>query len=290
MARATENGTPIALCADDYAFAPGIDEGLLALAVRGRITALSCMTASPHWPQAGPRLAPLYDKLDIGLHFTLTQLAPLGAMPALAPGGKLPGMGALYLRALAGRIDAKEIEQELTRQLDAFAKVTGRAPDFLDSHHHVHQLPGVRDAVARIWQARGERGWVRNTASGRKAASAPIRSAALAWFGRAAKQAWDAAGIATNSDFAGVRSFRERQSFGALMRGWLTGAQPGLLVMCHPGYPDEELARIDHVTTTRADELAYLSSEEFSGDLAAAGCRLARLSSLAAPRSRAAAG
>lgn len=47
---------PVALCADDFALAPGVDRGILALADAGRITALSCMAVSrqpPHWPQSG---------------------------------------------------------------------------------------------------------------------------------------------------------------------------------------------------------------------------------------------
>ena len=51
--------------------------------------------------------------------------------------------------------------------------------------------------------------------------------------------------------------------------------------MCHPGRPDAELAEIDTVTESRADELAYLSGPEFPADLAAAGCRLVRMSVVA---------
>jgi hypothetical protein len=65
------------------------------------------------------------------------------------------------------------------------------------------------------------------------------------------------------------------------MRAYLNGAQPGLLVMCHPGRPDDELGKIDHVVASRADELAYLSSAEFPADLVAAGCEVARLNAAA---------
>jgi predicted glycoside hydrolase/deacetylase ChbG (UPF0249 family) len=277
---------PIALCADDFAFARGVDDGILALAERGRITAFSCMTASPRWRAAAARLAPLLGKLDIGLHFTLTQLAPVGPMPKLAPDGKFPTMGQLYLRAARGGVDAGEIEAELLRQIDAFAEATGRQPDFLDGHHHVHQLPGVRAAVARAWRARVPRGPVRNTASTvshilRRNVAIPS-AVTLALLGRSAQRVWLGAGLATNADFAGVRSFKERAPFRELMRGYLSAVAPGLLIMCHPGTPDDELARIDSVTAPRADELAYLSGEQFPADLAAAGCRLERFSSLAA--------
>jgi predicted glycoside hydrolase/deacetylase ChbG (UPF0249 family) len=273
---------PVALCADDYALAPGVDEGILSLAGRGRITALSCMTASARWPHAAARLKPLFGRVDVGLHFTLTQLRSLGPMPQLAPDGRFPGMGRVYAQAMLRAIDRTEIEAELDRQLAAFVKTTGREPDFLDGHHHVHQLPVVRDAVARQWGKRP--GWIRNTATGlgsivSRGVAVP-RAAVIASFGRAARQAWRSAGIATNADFAGVRNFGDRSSFGTLMRAFLKGARPGLLVMCHPGRPDAELAAIDYALQSRADELAYLSGPDFPADLAAAGCQLVRLSEL----------
>jgi chitin disaccharide deacetylase len=276
---------PIALCADDYAIAPGVDEAIVELASSERITAFSCMTASPRWKKAAERINPLFGKIDIGLHFTLTQLAPIGPMPQLAPDGRFPSMRRLYAQAFFRRVDLTEIEAEFRRQIDAFTGATGRVPDFIDGHHHVHELPGIRDVVARVW-GRRER-WIRNTATG--AASilgrgvVPLRAAALASIGGAARRTWQRAGIATNAHFSGVRSFAE-PSFGALMRKYLSGARAGLLIMCHPGQPDAELAAIDTVTESRADEFAYLSGPEFPADLAAAGCRLARLSVITTPQ------
>ena len=273
----------VTLCADDYALAPGVDEGILQLAAQGRITALSCMSAAPRWPQAAAALRPFFGRVEIGLHFTLTQLAPLGPMPRLAPDGRFPGMGRLYVRAATGAIDADEIEAELARQLRAFVEATGREPDFLDGHHHVHQLPGLRGIVARQWNKRP--GWIRNTATSAGSivsrGVAMPRAAVLALYGRAARRSWQAAGLATNADFSGVRNFDEREPYRALMQRFLRGARPGLLIMCHPGRADETLARIDKVRAPREGELAYLSGPDFPADLAAAGCRLARLS---APR------
>jgi predicted glycoside hydrolase/deacetylase ChbG (UPF0249 family) len=275
--------TPVALCADDYALSPGIDEGILALAEAKRISAFSCMTASARWPEAAAALKPFFDKIDIGLHFTLTQLRPLGPMARLAPDGAFPPMGWLYAQAALRAFDKDEIAQELDRQLSAFKAATGREPDFLDGHHHEHQLPVVRDAVAQVWTKRP--GWIRNTATPLarvfSRGIAKPRAAVLAAYGRAARRAWITAGIKSNADFAGVRNFTEREPYGVLMRAYLKGARPGLLIMCHPGRLDDELGRIDHVTESRADELAYLSGTEFPADLAAAGCELARLSEIA---------
>jgi predicted glycoside hydrolase/deacetylase ChbG (UPF0249 family) len=145
----------------------------------------------------------------------------------------------------------------------------------------VHQLPGIRDVVARVWGNR--KGWIRNTATGTASVFgrgvAPLRATVLAAIGAGARRTWQRAGIPTNADFAGVRSFRE-PSFGALMRMYLSRARPGLLIMCHPGKPDAELAQLDTVTESRVEELAYLSGPDFPADLAAAGCRLVRLSAM----------
>jgi predicted glycoside hydrolase/deacetylase ChbG (UPF0249 family) len=192
-------------------------------------------------------------------------------------------MGKLYRTALLGRLDVKETVAEIGRQLDAFTAATGREPDFLDGHHHVHQLPVVRTIVAEIWRGRGLRGWIRNTAANpaqilARGVAVP-RASVLAIFGEAARRTWKEAGIATNADFSGVRNFDEPPPFGTLMRRYLRNAAPGLLVMCHPGKPDDELGKIDFVTAPRAEELRYLSSDEFPADLAAAGCALVRLSS-----------
>jgi len=282
------SGVPVALCADDYAISPGVDDGILALAETGRITAFSCMTASPRWPAAAGRMKPLSGTVDVGLHFVLTQLSPLGPMPSLAPDGRFPQLGTLSTQAVMRRLAPGEIEAELGRQIDAFAEAAGRLPDFLDGHHHVHELPGVRDVVARAWKARVPAGWIRNTATAparifSRGVAMP-RAALIAAFGWAAKRAWRAAGIPTNADFSGVRNFDERQPYRALMQRFLRNAEPGLLIMCHPGKPetDDTLASIDSVTGARVDEYGYLSGADFSADLEAAGCRLVRLSSFAA--------
>lgn len=286
MSKSDTPPVPIALCADDYAISPGVDDGILGLAERGRITAFSCLAVSPRWALAAERMDSLFGRIDIGLHFALTQFSPLAPVPRLAPDGRLPTVGSLYRRALLRQLDLDEVEAELNGQIEAFIAAAGRAPDFLDGHHHVHQLPGVREVVARVWTTRVSAGWVRNTATSSSrmfARSIAVpRAALLAAFGRAARRTWSAAGIATNADFAGVRSFDERQPYRDLMQRYMRRATAGLLIMCHPGHADETLALLDSVTSARESELAYLSSEQFSTDLEAAGCRLVRLSSLGA--------
>jgi hypothetical protein len=55
---------------------------------------------------------------------------------------------------------------------------------------------------------------------------------------------------------------------------WGRVARGAGLVMCHPGFADAELQRLDPLTTLREKEYAYLASDEFSGMLATHGVAL----------------
>ena len=46
----------IALCADDFALHPAVDDAVLRLARQGRLGATSCMTTSPRWAESARAL------------------------------------------------------------------------------------------------------------------------------------------------------------------------------------------------------------------------------------------
>ena len=72
----------IVLCADDYALHPLIDQAVIQLASKERLSATSCMTTAPGWAGAAPALVPLRPQLAVGLHFNLTE-SHGGVYPAL---------------------------------------------------------------------------------------------------------------------------------------------------------------------------------------------------------------
>ena len=92
--------TPFILCADDYGFSPGVSSAIRDLIDRGRLSATSCMTMSPFWPDHASWLKPYADQVDVGLHLTLTDHRPLGPMPRTAPAGRLPPLPVLMRKAL----------------------------------------------------------------------------------------------------------------------------------------------------------------------------------------------
>lgn len=272
----------ITLCADDYGFAPGVSAAILELIRQGRLQATGCMTGSPHWPEAAPLLRLLDGKADMGVHLTLTDQTPLGAMPDLAPDGKLPSLPALLKRAVTRRLDRAEIAAELERQIDSFEAHYGRPPDFLDGHHHVHQLPVIGEVVLELWRRRlGGRGWVRSCVEPFPAILRrgvdPFRASVIAALGLGFRRRLKRLGVPHNTSFRGVYDFSGRVPFGRLFERFTAAPGPRALVMVHPGFVDAALVAADSLTHQREVEFAFLASDACALSLADRGISLRRL-------------
>jgi len=272
----TEGRKKLVVCADDYAFTPGVSRAIRELIAGGRISATSVMTVCPYWHEEGLALAAVAGQADIGLHLTLTDQAPLGAMPGLAPSGRLPSIDAMVRASLLSRLPVAEIEAEIERQLEAFVAVWKRPPSHVDGHHHVHQLPGVRSALLRVLgRQNGPRPYLRSCHEPLsrivRRGVAQRKAALISALGMGFARQASAAGFATNDGFSGVYQFaggdhRLDELFARLVRD--LGPRP--LAMCHPGYSDTTLARLDSLTTERDAELAFLAGEGWVKVLAAA--------------------
>jgi predicted glycoside hydrolase/deacetylase ChbG (UPF0249 family) len=272
----------VTLCADDYGLAPGVSRAIRELIAMGRLHATGCMAGSKFWPAEAAALKELQGHADIGIHLTLTQQRPLGAMPGLAPDGRLPEVGALIKRALARRLDGPEVAAELERQFDSFEAAFGRPPDFIDGHHHVHQLPVVRDAVLELWRRRmGGRGWIRCCWEPPAAVVARgidvARALVISELGRGLRRRLVAQGVPHNRSFRGVYDLTDRIPYDRLLRAFTDRPPPATLVMCHPGVVDDALRAADSLTDRREAEYRTLDSEACGREFAARGIRLARL-------------
>jgi predicted glycoside hydrolase/deacetylase ChbG (UPF0249 family) len=265
-----DEGTAVVLCADDYGLSEGVSRGILELLESSRVSATSAMTNAPAWGSSAAALRRFAGRAGVGMHLNLTAGAPLGPMPALAPGGALPRLRPLTMRALTGTLPTAEIEDEIARQLDAFEQAVGRRPDFVDGHQHVHALPGIRRALLRVLSSRSPAPefWIRDPSdriaaiverrlAGRKATAV---KALCSGFRDAARQA----GFATNVGFSGFSPFDPKLPADALFDRAFRNLGPRPVVMAHPGYVDEALRALDEVVATRPDELSYLASDRFA--------------------------
>ena len=263
---------PVILNADDFAMTRGISDGIVALAEAGRLSATSAMVNMPHWPDAAGRALALRDRLALGLHLNLTFGAPLGDMPKLAPGNTLPSPETVVGRAVSRAIDGAEVAGEIERQIDRFEAVAGVPPDFIDGHHHVHALPGIRAALITVLKRQFPSGGplIRDPADrvaaifGRGLVAGKALTASMLAFGF--RQRVEAEGFATNRGFSGY------STFGALpyareFDAFLIRPGPRPMIMCHPGLPDDELGAANSIAVRRPEEHAYLSARPDLPDL-----------------------
>ncbi|HET8729555.1 MAG TPA: ChbG/HpnK family deacetylase [Moraxellaceae bacterium] len=245
----------LCICADDYAMDAAIDAACLELLAAGRLSSVSCMTRSPRWPEAAAALRQ-QEGVEAGLHFDLTHPWPGVRVP--------PSVGVLLLRSFLGAIDREAVLRELQGQLDAFEAAMGRAPDFVDGHQHVHELPLIRDVVvaelSRRYGVAARRPWVRSTQS-----SHPGRGF-KGWLlhrlgGSAFRARVAAAGLTHNADFIGVYDFDlDQETFLNQLGQWLATCHDDAVLMCHPA-----AGRVtdDVIATAREAEFTVLRGDAF---------------------------
>lgn len=266
--------TRIVVCADDYAFTPGVSRGIRELIAARRISATSVMTGSECWPSEAAALKAVAGDADVGLHVTLTDQRPLGPMPTFAPDGRFPPLLAVFRAGLIRRLPLGEIEAEIERQVAAFVSHYGAAPSHIDGHHHMHQLPGVRDIVLRI-AARigGGRTWVRCCAEARSSilrrGVGVAKAVVIGALGPPLMQGARALGVPLNRGFSGAYDFTtEKRPTTELFRRFVWGLSSNGLVMCHPGFSDAGLAVRDPMTSARESEFHYFMSDAWPALLA----------------------
>lgn len=257
------------LCADDYAISSGVSRGILEALEARRLTATSAMTNRPAWPKTARDLRYFDKQADVGLHLNLTLGNPLGLMPNFAPRNKFPDIRGLMRLTRNNELCRLEISEEIFRQLDAFADCYGKMPDFVDGHQHVQILPKIRCLLFECLSSRRLQGkiWLRNSADhifriiARRSELKKALSVAVLGYGFGKDAA--AAGFATNEGFAGFSAFDATHDIGTIFQHYLVAPGRRHLIMCHPGYCDEELVLADPVTLTRERELNYLLSQDF---------------------------
>jgi predicted glycoside hydrolase/deacetylase ChbG (UPF0249 family) len=84
-----------------------------------------------------------------------------------------------------------------------------------------------------------------------------------------------ACGVPTNPAFAGTYNFHRATDYDAVFGAFLRGLPDGGVVMCHPGFVDAELQRLDGFTAMREQEHAFFAGDRFPALLAAHGMELA---------------
>lgn len=133
--------------ADDFGLSDGVTYGILKAHNDGVLTSTTCMMNMPHIEKY-LELTKDYPNLGLGVHLNIT----LG--PALTKNSFIDENG--YFQSRDCYKDRKpivnkdELYKEWKMQIDKFIDITGQKPSHLDSHHHVHLLPGNIDVALKL--------------------------------------------------------------------------------------------------------------------------------------------
>ena len=268
----------VAICADDFGVDEAVNDAIVELAKAHRLSATSVLVDAARARFDGAALKDL--PLDIGLHLNFTEL--LGDLVR----SDVMALKRLIITAHMGLLDRRWVQRGVDRQLDRFEGIFNRAPDYVDGHLHIHQLPVIRDvllqALARrypdtpIWirDTRAlpgiERGW-------------PLGDRFKTWvvghlgMARLARKA-SALGFGLNRGFAGVYDFTGRHpDFMDMMDSWLALCGRGALIMTHPS---RSQLPGDPIGKARVQEYEGLASDAFSQLLERHGLSVTRLSQM----------
>lgn len=259
------------LCADDYALSTASSDGILLLLETSRLSAVSAVVNTNLWQTYSTRLLPYLDKIDIGLHFNLTEAAWL-----TAPKMKPLGLPKLIAKSYLGQLSEEAVYQELEAQIQAWSLVFGRLPDFIDGHQHIQQLPTIRDAMLRWFQTKDKdiSCYLRCSYSRCQGHNNKLKRLIINKLGaRKLKKILTKQTIKYNPSFSGIYDFSETANYQQLFQGFLKEMQPSGIIMCHPAYG---IDNHDPHNQARNQEFAYFMSDAFVEDCKAAGMNLAR--------------
>jgi predicted glycoside hydrolase/deacetylase ChbG (UPF0249 family) len=270
------------LCADDFGISSSVNTAIRDLVVRGRLNATSVLVVAPSFYRSEAIslnvLNSVAPRVAIGLHLTLTApFRPVSkSFTPVSEGAFLP-LAATFRHAAMRRFNRDALATEITSQLQIFLDIFGRAPDFVDGHQHVHLLPQISEALLHVVKEIAPDAWVRQC--GRvvpfAARFADRKGLLLDIFSYRFRRRAAALGLRTNPAFAGAYDFDDDANFAALFPRFLDRLPDGGVVMCHPGFVDAELRRLDPLTTLREKEYAFFAGDSFPQVLASHGIALA---------------
>ena len=242
--------------ADDFGYTRGVTSGIVRAHHEGIVTATTMMANAPDTEGAG-RAARALRPLDVGVHLVTTYGTPLSppekVRSLLGDDGRFPRVSDL-LRA--GQPKADEALIEYRAQYRRVRDLIGREPTHLDTHHWVHDMPALEEALLALAK---ETGAAARTHDGRQRAR------------------FRDAGVRTPDRFV-----REFQHTGAIHLDAMLDllerlAEEGGVIelMCHPADPDAPLLEGSSYAEERGVELDTLTHPRVRAEIDRLGIELA---------------
>lgn len=282
--------------ADDFGYSQERDEGIVQCIQSRLVTSCSLLPNGLTAKTAAASVISLASDFDVslGLHLNLTEGRPIGSTydSLLDSNGEFLDKITFRQTALEGRIDFREVREEIDKQIGTFEKICGTRPCHVDGHQHVHVITGVCEALA---QAMSEKNIdvVRIPVEKDIEKGAWLEKDLLEFFKNviqdslAAKSVFQKYGIFFTDSFLGLTTMGKHMTIQRLQdhlkpltstltsQVWLK-SPPTCELMVHPGYrtrliggcgatgPDDFSQSVDR--EHEMDMLSQMTSSSFYGD------------------------
>ena len=141
------------IIADDLGLHKSVNEGIFFALKNGLINGASLMANSEAFDDAVIKLKEL-PSANIGIHMVLVEeksLLDKNNIPSLVDNNGLMHKNhrVFFIKYVLGLIKKKEIEKELEAQMEKIINA-GINPKFINSHQHLHLLPGIIDITIKL--------------------------------------------------------------------------------------------------------------------------------------------
>lgn len=260
----------VVLCADDYALNAPVSQGIVALAVLGRLSATSVMSLSPRWAEDAVALRDVRERLDVGVHLDWT-----------SEFAKATGHGAslntVMARAALRGYAQQALRAQMHHQFDLFEAQWQAVPDHVDGHQHIQQFPCFREALAEVllkrYGSEVQKPWIRIS----DVAQPGVKARVISAMGATGLDRWaQAATWPRLGPLLGAYGFDGTvETYAKSMQSWLSQlpSHKVAVIMCHPAVSAQA---DDEIGPARKREFAYLAGHDFVQHLVDAGVQLVR--------------
>lgn len=248
--------------ADDLGYTPGVTRGILQAHREGIVTSATLMANAPDSEGAGALVRRTAD-LDVGVHVVFTYgralTRPDRIRSLVNEHGAFPRVTDL-LRS--GQPLAEHALVEARAQYERARELIGREPTHLDTHHWVHDMRALEDAMLALAR---ETGTVLRAHDGRQ------------------RSRFRDEGVRTTDRF--VREFQHAGAIGVesliLLLELLDEQEGGTVeLMCHPAEPDAALLEGSSYAAERGVELRTLTDPAVAAAVERLGIELVTFAAL----------
>ena len=225
--------------ADDFGLSKGVNLGIIEAYQYGPVRSTTIMAGTPGFGHA-IKLAEANPGLNVGVHLALSAGKSVGGIYKTITDRDGRFLHLLEVESMAkeGKFDLEEVETEFEAQIQKVL-AAGIKPDHFDTHHHVHNLPGIITVYLKLAKKYG----------------------VAARFLEDELFQCEYEGVKTTGKFSS-EFYGEAATPDNLRRMLSSYTAESFEIMSHPAFVDYDLLSASSYNTKRAYELHVLTSPE----------------------------